>query len=81
MVAIKKKNEDIVQYLYYSSTDVSSAGIVCFNHDKSTLPNGKKEQKIGVTGLEVFDKYEVDILGSYHKINKEQRKGGKKQSK
>ena len=81
MIAIKKKKDDIVQYLYYSSTDVSCAGIVCFNHDKSTLPNGKKEQKIGVTGLEVFDKYEVDILGSYHKINKEQRKGGKKQSK
>lgn len=80
MIAIKKKGED-VQYLYYNSTDISSAGIICFNHDKCILPNGKTDQKIGVMSLEVFDKYEVDVLGNYHKINKEKRKGGKKQSK
>lgn len=78
LIGIKYKEDKNIQFMYYSSTDRSSAAIVCFNHDKSILPNGKTEQKIGVLNLKLFEKYEVDILGNYHKVKKEIRKGGKK---
>ena len=66
-----------IKYLYYNSTDRSSAGIVCFKHDKENFESGNKTTKIGVLNLKYFEKYEVDILGNYHRVKKETRKGGK----
>ena len=77
LIGIKYNEKDDVEFYYYSATDRSSAGLVCFKHDKSLLDNGKKEQKIGVKNLATFDKYEVDVLGNYHKVKRENRKGSK----
>ena len=75
MIAIKKKKGELL-YCYYTSTHRGTGNI------NVIMPDGSKElEGIGPQNLEVFDKYEVDILGNYHRINKEQRKGGKKQSK
>lgn len=75
MIAVKKKNEETI-YGYYTSTHRGTGAINMISHDGT-----RKLEGIGPQNLEIFDKYEVDILGNYHKINKEQRKGGKKQFK
>lgn len=71
LVHIKKKNESDF-YAYYTTLQRCTAAINLLAHD------GSREYKsIGVQNLEIFEKYEVDILGNYHKVKKETRKGGK----
>ena len=53
--------------LYYVSTDVATGAIRCISHD------GAFECRIGTKTLDCFEKYEVDVLGEYHKVEKEKR--------
>lgn len=41
----------------------------------------KRIEGIGIQNLDIFEKYEVDVLGNYHKVKKEKRKGGKNNKK
>ena len=75
LVVTKKKGKEIV-IGYYASTHRGTGAINLIAHD-----NSEKYEGIGVQNLEVFDKYEVDILGNYHKVKKEIRKGGKNKNK
>ena len=69
LIKIKKKNEEEF-FAYYASTHRGTAAINLLE------PNGKnKLEGIGVKNLEVFEKYNVDILGNISKINKEKREG------
>ena len=55
--------------LYYVSMGVANATITCVNHDNSYgIPS------LGVQTLDCFEKYTVDILGEYHKVEKETRR-------
>lgn len=72
MIVIKKKNEEPI-YCYYTSTHRRTGSINTILPDGSSVIEG-----IGVQNLEIFDKYEVDVLGNFYKVKKEIRKGGKK---
>lgn len=75
LLHLKKKNENDF-FGYYTTIQRCTAAINLMAHD------GSEEYKsIGIQNLELFEKYEVDILGNYHKVKKETRKGGKKQVK
>lgn len=56
--------------LYYTGADISVAAISGVNHDNSYLSRG-----IGIKRLQLIEKYEVDVLGNYHKVGKETRQG------
>lgn len=71
LVKIKKKNEKEV-YAYYNSTDRSTAAM-----NLLSVGGEQKIRGIGVKSLEIFEKYEVSVLGNISKINKEKRKGVK----
>ena len=69
LVKVKKKNQKEF-FAYYNTTQRSTAAINVLSI------NGEKEIKgIGVKTLEVFEKYNVDILGNISKIKKEKREG------
>ena len=53
---------------YYRGTDISSSAITCLSHDGAYIRRG-----LGIKTLECIEKYEVDVLGEYHKVNKEVR--------
>ena len=69
LVKIKKKGEK-ERILYYNSANRSTAAITLI-----TPNEGEKVDGIGIQGLEVFEKYNVDILGNISKIKNEKRKG------
>lgn len=71
LVKIKKKNEKEV-YAYYNSTDRSTAAMKVLS-----VEGGKNPDRICVQRLEIFEKYEVSVLGNISRINKEKRKGVK----
>ena len=69
LVKIKKKNEKEF-YAYYISTHRGTGAI------NLLLPNGEKKiEGVGVKNLEIFEKYQVSILGERSKVKKEKRKG------
>ena len=74
LVHIKEKGKD-AKFLYYVSMDISVASATFLEH------YGKEQIRKGIQGLEIFEKYEVDLLGNYHKVRKEERKGGKNKKK
>lgn len=49
--------------LYYVKAKISGGSITATNHDKSY-----KIQSLGIQSLKSFEKYEVDVLGNYHKV-------------
>ena len=69
LVKIKKKNDKEI-IAYYTGTDRSTAAITLLKQDGSEIIRG-----IGVKNLEIFEKYQVDILGNINKIKKEKREG------
>ncbi len=71
LVKIKKKNEKEF-YAYYNSTHRGTAAI-----NLLSVNGERKIEGVGVKGLEVFEKYEVDILGNTNKVQKEKREGVK----
>ncbi len=69
LVKIKKKNEKEF-YAYYNSAHRGTAAI------NLLAVNGERSiEGIGVKKLEIFEKYQVDILGNISKIKKEKREG------
>ena len=79
LVRVKKKGEK-EKIMYYRGADVSTGAITLINHDGSCNDENKYERD-GAQNLEIFEKYEVDILGNYHKVKNEKRKGGIKSKK
>lgn len=72
LVKVKKKNEPEI-ITYYRSTHRGTAAI---NIQKN--PNISGEQNLisyGSKTLEIFEKYQVDILGNISKVKKEKRRG------
>ena len=54
---------------YYAAADINSGRIKGFTHDKAY------QFRTGIKKLKNIEKYTVDILGRYHKVNHEVRKG------
>ena len=79
LVGVKKKGEKI-KIMYFHGADVSTGTLTLINHDKSLI-DGKETARPGAQNLEVFEKYEVDVLGNYYKVKNEKRKGGIKSKK
>ena len=69
LVKIKKKNEKEF-YAYYTSTHRGTAAI-----NVLSINGEEKIGGIGVKGLEVFEKYNVSILGEISKVKKEKIEG------
>ncbi|MCI9000244.1 MAG: type II CRISPR RNA-guided endonuclease Cas9 [Clostridia bacterium] len=69
LVKIKKKNEKEF-FAYYTSTHRGTGNI------NTLAVNGEKKiEGIGIRNLEIFEKYQVDVLGNISKIRKEKREG------
>lgn len=60
-------NTTNTQFMYYTGADRASASISLCTHDNSY------EARIGIKTLSHLEKYAVDVLGNYHKVNKEVR--------
>lgn len=62
------------EMLYYISANIHTAAIGCRNHDNTYEIGG-----MGIKTLEKLEKFTVDVLGEYHKVEKEPRMafGGK----
>ncbi|GHV28144.1 CRISPR-associated endonuclease Cas9 [Synergistales bacterium] len=62
----EKSNKEVLFYFYYTGTDRSTGGINIEAHDRSREWRG-----IGVKTCSSFEKYHVDVLGGWHKIDRE----------
>lgn len=71
LVKIKKKN-DKEFYAYYNSTHRGTAAV-----NLLSVGGEQKIEGIGVKSLEIFEKYQVDILGNISKVKQEKREGVK----
>lgn len=71
LIKIKKSGQEEI-ICYYISTHRGTGAINALLHDGS-----KKIEGVGVQNLEKFEKYEIDVLGNYHQVKNEKRKGGK----
>ena len=71
LIKLKKKNEKEILG-YYTGTDRASGNISLIKHNGT-----EKIRGIGIQRLEIFEKYQVDILGNIFKVNKEKREGVK----
>lgn len=67
VVKIKRKNEKEF-YGYYISSHRGTGNI-----NLLAINGEKKIEGIGVRRLEIFEKYQVDILGNINKVKKEKR--------
>ena len=56
------------EMLYYISAGISVAAIACRTHDSSY-----EIRSMGIKTLEKLEKFTVDVLGEYHKVEKEPR--------
>ena len=56
------------EMLYYIGADISTVSIACRSHDNSYAIKG-----MGIKTLEKLEKFTVDVLGEYHKVEKEPR--------
>ena len=75
LIRVKKKKENDI-WGYYTTMQRCTGSLNLLAHD------GSEEYKsIGIQNLEIFEKYEVDILGNYHRVKKETRKGEKNNKK
>ena len=67
LVKIKRKNEKEF-YAYYCSTHRGTGNI------NLLLVNGEaRKDGVGIKNAEIFEKYQVDVLGNISKVNKEKR--------
>ncbi len=55
-------------FVYYAGLDISTASIKCITHDNAYFTRG-----LGVKTLDRLEKYTVDVLGEYHRVEKEKR--------
>lgn len=65
---LPEKIEGYSFFAYYRGMDISAGCITCLYHDGAYGKRG-----LGVKTLECIEKYTVDVLGEYHKVNKETR--------
>lgn len=56
------------EMLYLISANINTAAISCRTHD-----NSYEIKSMGIKTLEKLEKYTVDVLGNYHKVEKEPR--------
>ena len=56
------------ELLYYISAGISVAAIACRTHD-----NSYEIRSMGIKTLEKLEKFTVDVLGEYHKVEREPR--------
>ena len=68
LILVKKKKESEV-FGYFKSMHRGTAAINLDYHDTSA-----KEEGIGVQSLEIFKKYQVDVLGNYTEVKGEKRR-------
>ena len=74
LVKVKKKGEK--EFItYYCGTDRSTAGISLLKNP--SIQGEKNMTKYGSKTLEIFEKYQVDILGNINKVKSEKREGVK----
>lgn len=59
-------------FVYYRGADISTASVLCINHD-----NTYKARGLGVKTLLSIEKYQVDVLGNISKVKQEKRQGFK----
>ncbi|MCI8308895.1 MAG: hypothetical protein HFJ45_01470 [Clostridia bacterium] len=61
------KNKDSIEaeelFAYYIKAGISVASITIQTHDNKYI-----QTNLGIKSLKKFEKYEVDILGNYHKV-------------
>ena len=69
LVKIQKKGEKEF-YAYYVTTQRSTAAV-----NMITINGEETIKGLGVKSLEIFEKYQVDVLGKISKIKKEKREG------
>lgn len=55
------------QMFYYTGANISSGAIALETHD------GAYKASLGIKTLEKVEKFTVEVLGEYHKIDKETR--------
>lgn len=55
-------------FFYYVKTGISGASITFINNDKSVIFDN-----VGMLGVDIFEKYTVDVLGNYSKVKHETR--------
>ena len=60
--------ETKTELMYFISAGIAIASIACRNHD-----NTYEKKSLGIKTLEKLEKYTVDVLGEYHKVEKERR--------
>lgn len=60
----EKKSE----LMYFKCANIASAVFSCINHD-----NTYEVKSLGIKTLECLEKYTVDVLGNFHKVEKEVR--------
>ncbi len=65
---IPEKYETKSELVYYNSTGISTASVKCFTHDNSYMISN-----LGIKTLENIEKFTVDVLGNYAKVEKEKR--------
>lgn len=67
LTSTKKNSKETISrkefLLYYVCADSSTGAIDVENHDRSYMKHG-----FGIKRLQSFEKYEVDVLGNYHKV-------------
>lgn len=56
------------ELLYYIGADISTASVAGRTHDNSYMTRG-----VGIKALEKLEKFTVDVLGEYHKVEREPR--------
>lgn len=63
----KNKEKDSIEveqaFLYYIKAGISGASLTVINHNAEY-----KKDSLGIKGLKNIEKYEVDVLGNYHKV-------------
>ena len=57
--------------LYYTGANISSGAITVKTHD-----NRYNQDGLGIKTIAIIEKYEVDVLGEYHKVNKKEKRIG-----
>ena len=67
--SLREKYETNEGLVYYVKTGVNTASITIISNDHSYILNS-----FGVKSVSLIEKYEVDVLGNYHKVKREKRR-------
>lgn len=67
--SLREKYETNEGLVYYVKTGINTASITIISNDHSYILNS-----FGVKSVSLIEKYEVDVLGNYHKVKREKRR-------